>query len=63
MTIKEEFIENGNINSLLSGYNFNENLDLFSLDIDGIDYWVLNELPVKFSKIAVIEYNANFGPN
>ena len=62
LTIKEEFVENENINSVLSEYNFNENLDLFSLDIDGVDYWVLKELPVKFSKIAIIEYNANFGP-
>ena len=36
-------------------------LDLFSLDIDGIDYWILNKLPNNFSKIAIIEYNPVFG--
>ncbi len=36
-------------------------LDLFSIDIDGIDYWVLDKLPKFFSKIAVIEYNPTFG--
>ena len=36
-------------------------LDLFSIDIDGIDYWVLNKLPKFFSKIVVLEYNPTFG--
>ena len=36
-------------------------LDLFSLDIDGIDYWIVKELPVNFAKIAVVEFNPNFG--
>ena len=33
------------------------NLDIFSLDIDGIDYWILKELPKDFSKIAIVEFN------
>ena len=41
--------------------NFNKDIDLFSLDIDGIDYWVLEKLPNEFSKIIVVEYNAIFG--
>ena len=36
-------------------------LDLFSLDIDGIDYWILEKMPQNFSKIAVLEYNPLFG--
>ena len=63
LTIVEEFINHKNINSLLIENKFNENIDLFSLDIDGIDYWILKELPNKFSKIAVLEFNPNFGPN
>ncbi len=55
-------INSENISDLIENSDCFFNLDIFSLDIDGIDYWVLNELPVKFSKIAVIEYNANFGP-
>ena len=41
--------------------NILEKLDLFSLDIDGIDYWILKKLPKNFSKIAIIEYNPTFG--
>jgi hypothetical protein len=38
-------------------------LDILVLDVDGIDYWILEALPEKFSKIAVVEYNSIFGPN
>ena len=39
----------------------NNNIDLFSIDIDGIDYWLLNEIPDRYSKIVVAEYNPLFG--
>ena len=61
ITIIEEFISSKNINSILKKYNFDKNIDLFSLDVDGIDYWILKELPKNFSKIAIIEFNSTFG--
>jgi hypothetical protein len=63
LTIVETSVNSKNILNILKKNNFEENIDLFSIDIDGIDYWVLKELPVNFSKIAVIEYNAIFGPD
>lgn len=61
LTILEEFINSENINKLLEKNNFDHNIDLFSIDIDGIDYWILDKMPDNFSKICVIEYNATFG--
>jgi len=61
LTVVEKKIDSSNINETLKIYNFDEKLDLFSLDIDGIDYWIINELPENFAKIAVIEFNPNFG--
>ena len=61
ITILEEFISFRNINSILKKYKFNKNIDLFSLDVDGIDYWILKELPKNFSKIAIVEFNSTFG--
>lgn len=61
LTVVEKKIDSSNINETLKLYNFDEKLDLFSLDIDGIDYWIINELPENFAKIAVIEFNPNFG--
>lgn len=61
LKIIEAFVNSKNILKILSLSNFKNKIDLFSLDIDGIDYWILKELPKNFSKIAVIEYNPYFG--
>lgn len=50
-----------NINEIVRENDFNKNLDLFSIDIDGLDYWIIKELPKNFSKICVAEYNPLFG--
>ena len=40
-----------NILNTLKENGFYEDIDLFSIDIDGVDYWALKELPNEFSKI------------
>ena len=50
-----------NINEIINYENFNKDLDLFSIDIDGLDYWVIKELPANFAKICIAEYNPLFG--
>ena len=61
LTIEESFVDSDNILKILKKNNFDKNIDLFSLDIDGIDYWIIEKLPNNFSKIAVLEYNPIFG--
>lgn len=56
-------INSENINEILDKYNLNANLDLFSIDIDGIDYWVIDNLKSQISKLFVLEYNPTFGHN
>jgi hypothetical protein len=62
LTIVESFVSSNNILDILNQKGFDKNVDLFSLDIDGVDYWVLKKLPNNFSKIVVLEYNSVFGP-
>ena len=54
-------INSKNILETINSKNFFSDLDILSLDIDGIDYWILNEFPKNFSKIVVVEYNSIFG--
>jgi len=61
LKIIEDFVDSENINKILEENSFDKEIDLFSLDIDGIDYWVLKKIPNDFSKIIVAEYNSNFG--
>tara|TARA_B100000989_G_scaffold87695_1_gene63226 strand:+ start:22492 stop:23388 length:897 start_codon:yes stop_codon:yes gene_type:complete len=49
-----------NINNLLPK-KYLEDLDLFSLDIDGLDYWILDTLDLSSTKIVILEYNSIFG--
>jgi len=36
-------------------------IDIFSLDIDGIDFWVFKNLDILNAKVLILEYNALFG--
>ena len=37
------------------------NIDIFSLDLDGNDYWILQEANLESVSIVVVEYNPLFG--
>jgi len=62
LKIYNHYICKENILLVLKKYNFDKNVDVFSIDIDGIDYWIIKELPKKLSKIFIVEYNPFFGP-
>lgn len=59
---KNAFITKENINQLMSESKFSD-LGLLSIDIDGNDYWILEELDfsVLNPSILICEYNALFG--
>jgi hypothetical protein len=61
LKIIENFIDSENIIKILKENSFYEKIDLFSIDIDGTDYWVLKQIPNNFSKVIIVEYNSNFG--
>ena len=58
----KKFITKENINEFVSSYfSKNEEIDFFSIDLDGNDYYILEALNFK-PKIICIEYNFWFGP-
>ena len=61
--IFNHFVYKDNVLEILNKYDFFNDINLFSLDIDGNDYFILNALPNSFADIFVVEYNQNFGPN
>ncbi len=62
LKICQEKIETQNVNDVLKK-NCNFEIDIFSLDIDGIDYWIADKIDPKISKIFILEYNSTFGPD
>jgi hypothetical protein len=62
VTVKQAFVTRENVNALLQETGAQRECDLFSLDIDGNDYWIWEALRDFRPRVAVIEYNAAFGP-
>jgi hypothetical protein len=60
LNVVEAQVSAENINILLDA-NVQFQIDLFSVDIDGVDYWVVNKLAKKISKVFILEYNPVFG--
>ena len=62
LKIVREFIDKENVNSLVSQCFPGEEVDLFSLDIDGNDYHVWKAIDSIKPRVVCIEYNAVFAP-
>jgi len=60
LRICKQKIDSDNILDLLNK-NCDYEIDLFSIDIDSIDYWIIKKLKNNISKIFVAEYNPVFG--
>lgn len=50
-----------NVNDLLSEHAATGEIDLLSIDIDGIDFWVWDSLTVCQPRIVIAEFNPMFG--
>ena len=61
LIVENQFVDQNNINTIIKKINIPKKLGLLSLDIDGIDYWVLKKLSVLEPSILICEYNALFG--
>jgi hypothetical protein len=58
----QAFIDRDNVNDLLKLSGFGDDVGILSIDIDGIDYWVLEAIDQAFlPRILIVEYNAVFG--
>ena len=61
LKIENKFITKDNIDTIIKKINIPKKIGLLSLDVDGVDYWILNNLSVLEPSIIVCEYNSLFG--
>ena len=61
-TIVNAWVTKDNINQICEENNLKGEIDLFSLDMDGIDYWIWKELTIADPKVVVVEYLDFLGP-
>jgi hypothetical protein len=55
------FVTRENIRSILDESGFERNPGILSIDIDGVDFYVLKELKDWHPAVLIVEYNAVFG--
>jgi hypothetical protein len=51
------WITSENINQLITNNNFEDEIDLLSIDIDGNDYWIWKAIQCVNPRVIIIEYN------
>jgi hypothetical protein len=50
------------VNKLIEKSGISGEIDFLSIDVDSIDYWILDAIEVVTPRVLVMEYNAHFGP-
>ena len=60
-TFVHSWINKENINQLIEKTGLVGEIDLFSLDVDGNDYWLLKELSIVNPRVIVLEFNHLWG--
>ncbi len=61
LTAKAAFIDAENVAQLLDESGFDKDLGILSVDVDGVDYFLLERLVEWRARIIIVEYNALFG--
>ena len=56
MIVKNQFVDYENINEIIRNEKILNNFDFFSLDTDGMDYWIIEKLNFN-PKIICLEFN------
>jgi hypothetical protein len=62
-TLAAAWLTAENVNALVAEHGFAGDIDLLSLDIDGIDYWVWKALTVVRPRAVILECNGVWGPH
>jgi hypothetical protein len=58
----QEWITRDNVNSTVEKYGFRGEVDLLSLDLDGVDWWIWKALTTIAPRVVVLEYQDILGP-
>jgi len=61
-TIVHAWITRGNADDIIRCNGFSGEVDLLSLDMDGVDYWVWKDIGCISPRVVVLEFNHLWGP-
>lgn len=61
-TLVNAWIEVENVDTLITSHGVQGEIDLLSLDMDGVDYWIWKAITSITPRVVVLEFNAAPGP-
>ena len=61
--IVQAWLTRENINEVILNAGYSGEIELLSLDVDGVDFWIWEALSVVHPRVVVLEYNHLLGPN
>jgi hypothetical protein len=62
-TLVTAWITAENVNDLVADNGFAGDIDLLSLDLDGMDYWIWKALTCVRPRVVVLEFTSRWGPH
>jgi hypothetical protein len=62
-TLVASWVTTKNINSLIVDNGFGGDVDLLSLDIDGMEYWIWRAIESISPRVVILEFNPVWGPD
>jgi hypothetical protein len=62
-TLVSAWITVDNVNTLIADLGFAGDIDLLSLDMDGVEYWIWKALTAVNPRVVILEFNPVWGPD
>lgn len=62
-TIVNSVVTAENVNDLLRKHRFSGEIDVLSIDLDGVDYWIWKAIDAVEPRVLIVEYQDILGPD
>lgn len=62
-TLQATFVTAENVNALIAEHGLTDEIDLLSIDVDGVDYWIWRAVQAVRPRVVVVEYQDILGPD
>jgi hypothetical protein len=61
VSVVSSMVTRENVNTIIDTHGYHGDVDLLSIDVDGIDYWVWENLTACRPRLVIVEYNPFLG--
>ena len=60
--VVDKWVTSDNVNQVIMENGFSGDIDLLSIDIDGVDYWIWDAINCMQPRVVIVEYQCIWGP-